>query len=177
MSVRVGPVVIGLFDTVEKAAEGARALRSLPLPDDRITTISSVALPDGAVARDTRPVRFPWAVAACWFAGAACGLGLTLLTYLVYPLITAGKPITTVPPTIIVTYEMAMLGALLGTLVFGFLSIGLGRFRVRKVFDPRIHEGKIAVCAAVEADGEAARAAAALSAAGGTEVRTEEGAL
>ncbi|MGE5248032.1 MAG: quinol:electron acceptor oxidoreductase subunit ActD, partial [Verrucomicrobiota bacterium] len=150
MSRPKGFYVIGLFDTVDQAAKGGRALRDLPLPEKDVTTISSVPIPDGAVCRDVVPIRFPRVVAVFWFVGAAFGLGLTMLTYLVYPMITAGKPITTVPPTIIVTYEMAMLAALLSTLVAGFVSIGLARFRTRKISEPRIHEGKIAVCAKVE---------------------------
>ncbi len=177
MTGAAGYVAIGLFDGVEDAARAAEALRSLPAPPARITTISAVALPDGAVVRDPKPIRFPWVVAAFWFVGALAGLGLTLLTYLVYPLITAGKPITTVPPTIVVTYESSMFAALVATLAAGFLSIGLGRVGRREVFDPRIHEGKIAVCAAVEEGEQAGRAIEALKSAGGTEVRIEEGAL
>jgi hypothetical protein len=170
-------VIIGLFDAVESAAVAAQALRALPLPATDVTTISSVALPDGAVVSDPRPIRFPWAVAAFWFVGAAAGAGLTLYSYLVYPLVTAGKPIASVPPMMIVTYETAMLAALLATLVAGFLSIGLARFWKRKVFDPRIHEGKIAVCAYVTPGDQARRAVGALSGAGGTDVRIEEGVL
>ncbi len=170
-------VVVGLFDTVEKAAAGGRALRALPLPAGNVTTISSVPLPDGAVVSDRRPIRFPWVVALFWFVGAFGAFGLTLLTYLVYPMITAGKPITTVPPTIIVTYEGAMLGALLATAIAGFVSIGLGRTRRKKVFDRRIHEGKIALCASVDTSEQERRAAEAMRAAGGTDVRTEEGEL
>lgn len=172
-----GRVAIGLFDGVEQASLAARALLSLPLPAEDVTTISSVPLPDGAVVRDPRPIRFPIAVVAFWFVGLLAGLGLTMLTYHVYPLITAGKPITTVPPTIIVTYEVAMLAALLATLVAGFLSIGLARFRRKRVFDPRIHDGKIALCARVEPGEQERRAIETMRAAGGTEVRAEEGEL
>jgi hypothetical protein len=126
---------------------------------------------------DHEPIRFPWIVAVFWFLGALAAFGLTLLTYLAYPMITAWKPITTVPPTIIVTYEGSMLGALLATLVAGFRSIGLARFRARKVFDPRIHEGKIAVCARVIPGEQASRAEQALRDAGGIDVRSEEGEL
>lgn len=172
-----GTVVIGLFDTVEGAAAAARTLLALPLPQAQVTTISSVALPDGAVVRDPRPIRFPWAVAVFWFVGAAFGAALTLYSYLVYPLVTAGKPIASVPPTIIVTYELAMLGALLATLVGAFFSIGLARIRSNKVFDPRIHEGKIAVCAAVEPGEQERRAREAMGTAGATDIRAEEGEL
>jgi hypothetical protein len=177
MSAAPAVVVVGLFDTVEKAAAAAPAQRARPLPEKSVTAISSVPLPDGAVVSDHGKIRFPWIVAAFWFVGALAAFGLTLTTYLVYPMITAGKPITTVPPTIIVTYEGAMLGALLATIVGAFWSIGLARFRTKKVFDPRIHDGKIALCAAVETGEQERRAAEAMRAAGGTDIRPEEGAL
>ena len=171
-----GKVVIGLFDGVDRAAGASRSLASLPFPSERVTTISSVSLPDGAVTTDPRPIRFPWVTIAGWFAGAVAGLALALATYLLYPLITAGKAIISVPPTLIVTYEVAMLGALLGTLIAGAYEMGLGRFRRRKIHDPRIHEGMIALCARVE-PGEEDRVIAAMREAGGQDVRTEEGEL
>ena len=171
-------VVIGLFDGVEKAAHAAHALRSLPLPEENVTTISSVPLPDGAVTRDRRPIRFPWIVVVFWIAGALGGLALTLVTYQVYPMITAGKPINTVPPAIIVSFEGGMFAALIATLVLGFRSIGLGPFRSgRKVFDRRIHEGRIALCARVDTGEQERLAIEAMTASGGDAVRAEEGEL
>ncbi len=137
-------VVVGLFDSPGAAAAAAKALAALPQPPEEVTTISGVPLPDGAVVRDPRPVRFPRFAIALWFAGAAAGTALAVATYVLYPLVTAGKPIVSVPPTFIVTYEVAMLGALVGTLVFGFREMGLLRFRRRRIHDARIHEGKIA---------------------------------
>jgi hypothetical protein len=171
-------VVVGLFDDVEKASHAARALRSLRIPEENLTTISSVPLPDGAVTRDRRPIRFPWAVVAFWFVGVLAGLGLTLVTYHAYPMVTAGKPITTVPPAIIVSFEAGMFAALIATLVLGFRSIGLGPFRSRRrVFDPRIHEGKIALCAKVDPGDQERLAIEAMKASGGDAVRAEEGEL
>ena len=160
-------VVVGLFDGVEKAAQAARALLSLPLPEDHVTTI-----------RDRHPIRFPWIVVASWLVGALGGLALTVVTYQVYPMITAGKPINTVPPAIIVGFEGGMFAALIATLVLGFRSIGLGPFRSgRKVFDPRIHEGKIALCARVDTGDQERLAIEAMMASGGDAVRAEEGEL
>lgn len=168
-------VVLALFDGVDAAAAAAAALRALPIAEERITTISSVPLPDGAVARDVRPIRFPRLVVSAWFAGAIAGLSLALYTYLDYPLVTAGKPIISVPPTLIITYEVAMLFALVATLVLGFREMGLPRWRTRKVHDPRIHQGKIAVLAEVEGEEQALRAKEALQRAGGSDARVEEG--
>lgn len=173
-----GTVVVALFDGVEAAAAGRDALRSLPIPPDRITTLSSVPLPSGAVTENRGRIRFPWVVLAGWLAGAAAGAALSVFTYLDYPLITGGKTIVSVPPTLIVTYELAMLGALLAAAGAGFYSMRLHPFRrTRRIADPAIHDGKIALCAAVPAGEAAARVAEALSAAGARNVRTEEGTL
>jgi molybdopterin-containing oxidoreductase family membrane subunit len=173
-----GTVVLGRFDGVEAAAAGSAALRALPLSPDRITTLSSVPLPSGAVSEDRGTLRFPWGVLAGWLLGAAAGAALSVLTYLDYPLITGGKTIVSVPPTLIVTYELAMLGALLATVAGGFFSMRLLPFRrSRRVSDPAIHDGRIVLCAAVSPGEQAVRAAALLEGAGAADVRTEEGML
>jgi len=170
-------VVVGLFDGVETAAKAGRALRDLSLPAGSVTTISAVPLPDGAVVTDPQPIRFQRIVIAGWFVGAAAGLGLTLATYLLYPLVTGGKTIVSIPPTLIVTYEVAMLGALLATLFGGGREMRLLRFPPKVVHDPRIHDGKIALCVRVEGEGQAFRVTSIMKAAGGTDVRSEEGEL
>lgn len=172
-----GLVLIGLFDGVETAAKAGHALRSLPLPAESITSISGVPLPDGSVCEDPRPIRFSRYVVVFWFVGALAGLSLALATYLLYPLITAGKAIISIPPTLIIAYEVAMLFALLATLILGAREMGLLRFRARKVHEPRIHDGKIAVCAVVEPGEQERRAREAMKTAGALEIRAEEGEL
>jgi len=172
-----GIVIVGLFDAVDPAAAAARALRALPLPEEDITTLSSMALPDGAVCRDTRGIGFPKVTLVGWFVGALAGLALALGTYLLYPLITGGKAIVSIPPTLIITYEVAMLGALAGTVIAGFREMGLCRFRTKLIHDPRIQEGKILLCARVSGDEQARRTIGAMREAGGIDVRSEEGEL
>jgi Cdc6-like AAA superfamily ATPase len=96
---------------------------------------------------------------------------------MLYPLVTGGKTIVSVPPTLIITYEVAMLGAVLATLFGGGREMRLLRYPPKVVHDPRIHDGKIALCAKVEGDEQARRAMDAMKAAGGTDVRAEEGEL
>jgi Protein of unknown function (DUF3341) len=170
-------VIVGLFEGVEAAARAGRALKGLPLQAGSVTTISAVPLPDGAVVTDPAPIRFPRIVIAGWFVGAAAGLGLTLATYMLYPLVTGGKTIVSVPPTLIITYEVAMLGALLATLFGGGREMRLLRFPPKVVHDPRIHDGKIALCVRVDEEGQAFRVTSVMKAAGGTDIRAEEGDL
>jgi len=170
-------VIVGLFDDVETAAGASRALQAVSLPAGSVTTISAVPLPDGAIVTDPAPVRFPRIVIAGWFVGAAAGLALTLATYMLYPLVTGGKTIVSIPPTLIITYEVAMLGALLATLFGGGREMRLLRFPPKVIHDPRIHDGKIALCARVDGEGQAFRVTSIMKAAGGTDVRAEEGEL
>ncbi|MGB7630218.1 MAG: quinol:electron acceptor oxidoreductase subunit ActD [Candidatus Deferrimicrobium sp.] len=172
-----GIVVVGLFDAVDPAAAAARALRALPLPEGDVTTLSPMPLPDGAVCTDPRGIGFPRITLVGWFVGALMGLALALATYLLYPLFTGGKEIISVPPTLIVTYEVAMLGALAGTVIAGFREMGLCRFRTRLIHDPRIQEGKILLCVRVTGDEQTRRAMDAMKSAGGIDVRPEEGEL
>jgi Alternative complex III, ActD subunit len=152
-------------------------LRALPLSEGDVTTLSPMPLPDGAVCTDPRGFGFPKITLLGWFVGALAGLSLALGTYLLYPLITGGKAIISVPPTLIITYEVAMLGALAGTVVAGFREMGLCRFRTKVIHDPRIQEGKILLCARVTGDEQARRAIDTMKSAGGTDVRSEEGEL
>jgi hypothetical protein len=55
--------------------------------------------------------------------------------------------------------------------------MGLLRFPPKAIHDPRIHDGKIALCARVEGDEQARRTIEAMREAGGIEVRAEEGEL
>jgi molybdopterin-containing oxidoreductase family membrane subunit len=173
-----GIVVLGLFPDVAAAARGSAGLQAMPLARERITTLSCVPLPPGAVVDNRGSIRFPWVVLAGWLAGAIGGLALSVLTYLDYPLITGGKAIISVPPTIIVTYEVAMLGALVTTLVAGFFSMRLRPFRrSKRISDPAIHDGMIAVCGLVEPGPQETMATEALRSAGATGIRSEGGML
>jgi hypothetical protein len=78
------------------------------------------------------------------FIGGAGGYLLTSFTQRAYPLPTGGMPI--VPPWTngIILYEMAMLGAILCTVVTLLVSAGLPRLRA-PLSDPAMWEGKILV--------------------------------
>lgn len=76
--------------------------------------------------------------------GAICGIGLTALTQMAYPLPTGGMPI--VPPWTngIIIYELTMLGAIISTVITLLVSARLPRFKA-PLTDAAIWEGKILV--------------------------------
>ena len=94
------------------------------------------------------------------------------MTQMAYPLVQGGKPILSLPPMAIVTYEGTMLGAILFTVLGIIFESRLPRVK-RGLYDPRITEGLIGVLVNCEED-QLNRVAAVLTQAGAVEVKREE---
>src|SRR5438093_10501069 len=144
MATRTSDAVLGLFRDAESAAQAMDGLRAAGIPGRDLKVLSDTAYPEGAFGEDHESHRlyvFP-------FLGAACGITVGLLetigTQLVYPIVTGGKPLLTIPPMINVMYDGTMLGAILFTVVgiiFESRLPDLGRMP----YDPRISEGYLGV--------------------------------
>ena len=108
--------------------------------------------------------------------GALIGLTTAILltagTQISYPLVTGGKPILSIPPMAIITYEGTMLGAILFTVIGIIFESRLPTTR-RRIYDTRITEGYIGVVVDCEED-QVNTVEQILTQAGATEVRREE---
>ena len=80
------------------------------------------------------------------FVEAALGLAVALLvtigTQLAYPVVTGGKPLLSIPPMLIVSYEGMLLGAILFTVIGVLFESRLPRLKLG-LYDTRITEGLI----------------------------------
>lgn len=76
--------------------------------------------------------------------GGTCGYLLTTITQHAYPLPTGGMPIAPTWTDGIIVYELTMLGAILTSLIFLFISAHLPNFGAH-LTDPEIWTGKILV--------------------------------
>lgn len=72
--------------------------------------------------------------------GALTGFVLTIATSLHYPLITGGKPIVSIPPFLIIAFELAILFGALGTILGMLLNTRLPRIRPEPAYTPRFSE-------------------------------------
>jgi len=143
--------VIGLFHDPTPAADVLEQLRGLGVPDEKTTVMSHIPYKPGMLG--IRPARKRLGRVA--LLGAILGISLaTFLSvgiFLLYPLIQGGQGIVPVPPTLIVYFEVTMLGTMWVTF-FGFLLVNrLPRFRTH-LYDPHITEGHIGVVAQVDED-------------------------
>jgi hypothetical protein len=164
--------LVALFKDVDPAANGIGELRQMGIDNNNINVQSGIPIKGAILGRPTAKTNVP----RIGMIGAGLGmcLGLFFLqgTPALYPLHVGGQPLFPVPPTLIITFEMTMLG------LMGFSFIGTfleSRFPCYDAMEyaPEVTDGKIAVffrCSA-ELQPEATKA---LTAAGAEAVRIVE---
>lgn len=145
--------ILGLFREMEPAADAVERLIRAGFTEAQIESLSSVPYPDGVLVKTVRRSWFRWMALAGGLFGAAAGFGLAAGTAWLYPLQTGDKPIIALYPTAIVTFEVAMLCTIIGTILGMFLEMGLPSLGKRP-YDPAISEGCIGICLAIHPGGE-----------------------
>lgn len=143
--------ILGTFKSVKAAAEAVDSLVRDGFPEESITSITSVPYPDGVIVRAGVRPWFRWVSAVGGVLGAFAGFALAAGTAYLYPVQTGDKPIITVFPTGIITYEITMLCAILGAIVGMFMEMKLPPWR-EKVYDPAIASGVIGICVLISVD-------------------------
>jgi hypothetical protein len=145
--------ILGIFRDVVSAAAAVEGLVREGFTEDQIDSLSSVPYPDGVLVKTRRRTWFRWVALAGGLAGAAAGFGLAAGTAWLYPVQTGDKPIIALYPTAIVTFEITMLFAIIGTMVGMFLEMGLPALGSRP-YDPAIADGCIGISVAIHGGGE-----------------------
>lgn len=144
---------LGIFRDLDSAARGVEGLVDAGFTEAQITSLSSVPYPDGVLVRTGQRTRFRWLALAGGMAGACAGFLLAAGTAWVYPVQTGDKPIIALYPASIVTYEFAMLFAMIGAIAGMFLEMGLPALG-KRLYDPEIAEGCIGICLSIHPGGE-----------------------
>ena len=136
--------VLGLYSDANYAAEAGDNLKASGISDADFDFLTGAPYPEGAFGERHNSHKlyvFPFLGALC---GLTAGIILTSATQLAYPLVTGGKPILSLPPMAIVTYEATMLGAILFTVLGIIFESRLPRVSLG-LYDDRITDGYIGV--------------------------------
>jgi hypothetical protein len=124
--------VLGVFASVDDAAAAVRALRAKGRGD--VVVIMPAPFPQLIEALGVRKSPIRWATLAGAAAGATGGLAWCIRSSLAWPLLTGGKPIVSMPPFVIIAFEVAVLVGVLSTLVAGAVAAqSLHRDRISAV--------------------------------------------
>lgn len=169
MSRRVS--VVGVFAHVDTTVRAIHDLRErgfsslkayTPVPVDEIAeAIEEQRMP-------VSPVRLFTLFGG--LTGAVSGFALTIWSSLKWNLVVGGKPIVSIPPYVIIAFELTILLGGLATLVGLLLNAGLPKFRRSPTYDDRFSVDRFGI--AVECPGDRADVVRdCLRAAGAEEVR------
>ena len=143
--------LLGLFQDPNQAADAGDGLKSAGIPDTDYDFLTDAPYPEGAFGEREEKHRlylFPFIGA---LLGLTSGILLTSMTQMAYPLVTGGKPILSLPPMAVVSYEGTMLGAILFTVLGIIFESRLPRLKMG-LYDTRITEGYIGVLVQAEED-------------------------
>jgi hypothetical protein len=160
----------GVLATFAAPADAARAVRALRDAGFRVDAAMPAPYPD-LVAALGKPRSGLGRVALFGaLLGLACGAALTAGTSSAWPLVTGGKPIVSVPPFVIVTFELTVLVGALANLVAVLVGGLRGARRQAALFRGRTSNGWVNLHAA---GGDPAIAARILRECGAREVDHE----
>ncbi|UFS70401.1 DUF3341 domain-containing protein [Geomonas sp. RF6] len=149
---------LGLYNNVEEAAVAVDRLVAAGFTEGQITSLTSVPYPDGVLVKTWRHSILRWITVGSGIAGACAGFLLAAGTAWVYPVQTGDKAIVALYPTGIITYEITMLFAMVGTIVGMFLEMKLPAWGGDRPYDARISEGYVGICVRVDDEKGAERA-------------------
>jgi mono/diheme cytochrome c family protein len=143
-------LVLGLFKEPAPVATAIEELRLLNVPEQDITVMSGIPYEPQMLGRPPIRGRLTWLTLRGAVLALITGLMLTVGTYLLYPLFQGGQPLVPLPPSLIILFEITMLGVMWAAF-FGFVV--LNRFPVfgRPAYDPRITAGEIGLLAKLDA--------------------------
>ena len=136
--------LLGLYNNVEAAADAIHRLHKLGVSDEKIMVLSGSPYKPEMLGRPHHHGK----VGLVSLGGAVLGVLLaTFLTagiFLLYPLFQGGQPLIPIPSSLIIFFEVIMLGTMWASF-FGMLVLsGMPVFKVQP-YDPRITEGYIGV--------------------------------
>jgi hypothetical protein len=164
--------LLAVFADIDPAAHGIDRLRELGVEDAEMNVISGIPVTEAMLGRPRKWSNVPRLAVGGAIAGFLTGLFLAVGTPLLYPVSVGGQPLLPVPPSIVVVFEMTMLGMLIATFLGVFLDSYFPSY-TPKEYVPEISDGKIAVLFACPVDAEL-RFSQAMSAIGAESVKPAE---
>ncbi len=162
--------MLGVFDDGTQAARAIDGLRDCGV--DAVTAYGPAPHHDidRAERASVSPVRLFTLVGG--LLGCATGFALPIYSVYDWPLITGGKPLISIPPFVVIAFELTILfGAISGMIGFLLLA-GLPRFSKPALHDPRFSNDTFGVLVRCD-ERRQAEARAALEHAGATEITSD----
>ncbi len=138
--------LLAVFPDLEPAANAIEHLRSLGVHDDCMNIISGVPVTEAMLGRPHQWTNVPRIAMGGAILGFGAGFFLAYITPFIYPypIQVSTQSFIPGPPTVVVLFELTMLGMLLSTFIGVFLDSFFPNYRPMK-YVPEVSDGKIAI--------------------------------
>lgn len=148
--------VLGVFAHVDTTARALEALKAKGYQDLTVYMPVPMHEIEEIMERDRPVSRVRLFTLIGGLAGTASGFLLTIWSSLQWSLVTGGKPIASIPPFVVIAFELTILFGGIATLL-GLIVLGrLPRLRSSPTFDPRFTNDRFGVAVRVAPEQEAA---------------------
>ena len=163
------PGLLASFIHVDAAADAIRALRARGIRDLVVYSAAPNHEIEEALDHGVSPVRLFTLIGG--LTGCAAGFGMTLWMSHDWPVVVGGKPIGSIPPYVVIAFELTILLGGLCTLLGLLVTARLPALRASTTYDPRFSVDRFGVQVTCGRD-EVRRVQEVLQQAGAEEVRT-----
>lgn len=143
----VVPGVLASFEHIDAATDAIRSLRSSGHRDLTVYTASPNHEVEEAMGHTSSPVRLFTLIGG--LTGCAAGFAMTIWMSRDWPVLVGGKPIVSIPPYVVIAFELTILIGALSTL-FGVAVLSLLKAGRKIAFDPRFTDDRIGVFVAAK---------------------------
>ena len=137
-------MLLALFSDLDPAARAVDALREIGIKDDHVNVIAGIPITEAMMGRPKHPSNVPTLALGGAVGGIFVGALLAFWTPNVYPLNVGGQALIPGPPSVVVLFEMTMLGMLISTFLGVFLDSRFPSYEPKE-YVTEISDGKIAL--------------------------------
>ena len=136
--------LIALFNDISPIPDVLDHLRARGVTETDMSLLTNLPYPAEVLGRPMVWERLPLISLSGALVGFLIGIFLNVGTPLLYPIHVGGQPLIPVPPTLVLTYELTMMGLIVSTFL-GVLWESTFPSRGPKRYDPRVSDGQIGV--------------------------------
>lgn len=141
-----GTVHMALFkeDQIDQAAEAITRLREMGITDNDISVISGVPLSEHILGRPVSWTTVPRVALIGAVLGFLAAVTFLVISQIFYPIRVGMMPPVPIPTSLVVVFELTMLGMLLSTF-FGVFTESITPTHGPKGYDASISDGQIGI--------------------------------
>jgi hypothetical protein len=162
--------VVGVFAHIDTTVKALEELRAKGYHNLEVYTPAPIHEIEDVMERDRPVSRVRLFTLIGGLTGTASGFILTIWSAMQWGLVTGGKPIASIPPFVVIAFELTILFGGLST-VLGMVLLGrLPRLRPTAAYDPRFSNDRFGVAVRC-ASGRGHSVIEILTAAGAEEIR------